>query len=150
MQTEVHRRSIRVWLARHRRGRLAYRQAPIARHRYRARPDYGILCAPFCTVFFSMSHKVLLLRGDGIGPEIVAAAVAVLTALRGRYGLDVELEDGLLGGAAIDDCGEPLPATTLAAARAADAILLGAVGGPKWERIACAPSSISSAICARR
>ncbi len=83
-----------------------------------------------------MSHKVLLLRGDGIGPEIVGAAAGVLTALRARHGLAVELEDGLLGGAAITDCGEPLPASTLAAARAADAILLGAVGGPQWDGIA--------------
>jgi 3-isopropylmalate dehydrogenase len=79
-----------------------------------------------------MSKKVLVLPGDGIGPEIVAEAVKVLEALN-RDGLGVELEHGLVGGAAYDETGSPLPARTLEQARAADAILLGAVGGPKWE-----------------
>jgi 3-isopropylmalate dehydrogenase len=79
-----------------------------------------------------MSKKVLVLPGDGIGPEIVAEAVKVLEALN-RDGLGVELEQGLVGGAAYDETGSPLPARTLEQARAADAILLGAVGGPKWE-----------------
>jgi 3-isopropylmalate dehydrogenase len=82
-----------------------------------------------------MAHKILLLKGDGIGPEIVDAAHEVLTALRGRFGLVVEVEEALMGGCAVDACGEPLPDSTLALARAADAILLGAVGGPKWDRI---------------
>jgi 3-isopropylmalate dehydrogenase len=79
-----------------------------------------------------MSKKVLVLPGDGIGPEIVAEAVKVLEALN-REGLGVELEQGLVGGAAYDETGSPLPERTLEQARAADAILLGAVGGPKWE-----------------
>ena len=83
-----------------------------------------------------MAHKILLIEGDGIGPEIVAVARAVLNALRERYGLAIELENALMGGCAVDACGDPLPAATLAAAHAADAILLGAVGGPKWDRIA--------------
>ncbi len=82
-----------------------------------------------------MSRRILLLPGDGIGPEIVEQAAAVLEALRQRHGLDVELEWGLVGGAAIDRHGDPLPDETLAPARAADAVLLGAVGGPKWEQI---------------
>lgn len=82
-----------------------------------------------------MSHKILVLAGDGIGPEIMAGAETVLSALTERFGLDVELEHGLMGGAAIDACGEPLPAATLQLARDADAILLGAVGGPKWDQI---------------
>jgi 3-isopropylmalate dehydrogenase len=82
-----------------------------------------------------MAHKILLLKGDGIGPEIVDAANEVLTALRERFGLAAEVEEALMGGCAVDACGEPLPDSSLALARAADAILLGAVGGPKWDRI---------------
>jgi len=82
-----------------------------------------------------MTHKILLINGDGIGPEIVGAAAAVLDALRDRYGLAYESEEALMGGCAFDAYGEPLPAVTLNAARAADAILLGAVGGPKWDQI---------------
>ncbi len=80
-----------------------------------------------------MSHKILILPGDGIGPEIVAEAVKVLEHLRDRRGLQVELEHALVGGAAVDATGTPLPEETLALARAADAVLLGAVGGPRWE-----------------
>ncbi len=82
-----------------------------------------------------MAHKLLLLKGDGIGPEIVDATLTVLNALRERYGLALEIEEALMGGCAVDAHGEPLPDSTLALARAADAILLGAVGGPKWDRI---------------
>lgn len=82
-----------------------------------------------------MAHKILLLQGDGIGPEIVDAAQGVLLALRDRFGLSVELEGALMGGCAVDAHGEPLPDSTLDLARAADAILLGAVGGPQWDRI---------------
>ena len=79
-----------------------------------------------------MTRRVLVLPGDGIGPEIVAEAVKVLDHLAGE-GLDVELDEGLIGGAAYDAAGSPLPESTLAMAREADAVLLGAVGGPKWE-----------------
>jgi 3-isopropylmalate dehydrogenase len=82
-----------------------------------------------------MTHKVLLLPGDGIGPEIVAEAVKVLECVDARFGLSLELEYGLLGGAAVDAHGVPLPEETLASARAADAILLGAVGGPRWDAL---------------
>ncbi len=81
-----------------------------------------------------MSHKVLVLPGDGIGPEIMAEAVKVLESLRSD-GLDIELEHGLVGGAAHDASGTPLPENTLRLARAADAVLLGAVGGPRWESL---------------
>ena len=81
-----------------------------------------------------MSHKVLVLPGDGIGPEIMAEAVRVLEALRSD-GLEIEIEHGLVGGAAYDAAGTPLPEDTLRLARAADAVLLGAVGGPKWESL---------------
>jgi len=80
-----------------------------------------------------MTKKILVLPGDGIGPEIVAEALKVLDRLSGEFGLDAELDEGLIGGAAYDATGHPLPDTTLAMAREADAILLGAVGGPKWE-----------------
>jgi 3-isopropylmalate dehydrogenase len=81
-----------------------------------------------------MTKKILVLPGDGIGPEIVAEAVKVLNRLMAG-GLDVELEYGLVGGAAYDADGHPLPAKTLEQARAADAILLGAVGGPQYESL---------------
>jgi 3-isopropylmalate dehydrogenase len=80
-----------------------------------------------------MSKKILILPGDGIGPEIVHEAVKVLARLRDEFGLEVDLDEALVGGAAIDDTGEPLPQATLELAREADAVLLGAVGGPKWE-----------------
>ena len=80
-----------------------------------------------------MTKKIAVLPGDGIGPEVVAEVVKVLQCLQRDFGLDVELEQALLGGAAYDRHGHPLPDSTLALAKAADAILLGAVGGPKWE-----------------
>ena len=79
-----------------------------------------------------MTKRVLILPGDGIGPEIVAEAVEVLDRLAGE-GLELELDEGLIGGAAYDAVGTPLPDATLAMAHEADAILLGAVGGPRWE-----------------
>jgi 3-isopropylmalate dehydrogenase len=82
-----------------------------------------------------MSKKILILSGDGIGPEIMRATERVIEVLVRDFGLDVVLEHALLGGCAVDETGQPLPAATLDRARAADAILLGAVGGPKWEKI---------------
>lgn len=78
-----------------------------------------------------MSHKVAVLGGDGIGPEVIAEAVKVLR----RVSSDVEFESALVGGAAYDDCGRPLPEATLDLCRNADAVLLGAVGGPRWDAI---------------
>ncbi|GAA0785742.1 3-isopropylmalate dehydrogenase [Marinobacterium sediminicola] len=80
-----------------------------------------------------MSKNVLVLPGDGIGPEIVTEARKVLDLVNARHGLGLEISEALVGGAAIDATGVPLPEETLAAAKAADAILLGAVGGPKWD-----------------
>ena len=82
-----------------------------------------------------MTQRILVLPGDGIGPEIVAEAVKILHALQRDHGLDVTLEEGLLGGCAVDATGEPYPARTQAQARAADAILLGAVGGPRYDSL---------------
>ncbi|WP_110600995.1 3-isopropylmalate dehydrogenase [Salinicola lusitanus] len=81
-----------------------------------------------------MSKKILVLPGDGIGPEITAEAVKILNACR-EAGLNAELEEALVGGAGYDAEGHPLPEATLAKAKAADAILLGAVGGPKWDTL---------------
>ena len=80
-----------------------------------------------------MSKKILILPGDGIGPEIVAEAVKVLICLRDDFGLDLEIYEALVGGAAHDEHGHPLPEETLRLAHDCDAVLLGAVGGPKWE-----------------
>lgn len=82
-----------------------------------------------------MTKKVLLLPGDGIGPEVIAQGQRVLEVLRDDHGFDVEMESGLIGGCAYEVTGEPLPDETLARAKAVDAVLLGAVGGPKWEAI---------------
>ena len=81
-----------------------------------------------------MTKKIAVLPGDGIGPEIVVEAVKVLEALK-LQGLDVALEYGLIGGAAYDEAGTPLPAETVTISKDADAILLGAVGGYKWESL---------------
>ena len=82
-----------------------------------------------------MSHKILILPGDGIGPEIIAEAVKLLDALKRSGDLAVELEHAHVGGAGLDASRSPLPETTLALARDADAVLLGAVGGPKWDSV---------------
>ncbi|MZR61614.1 3-isopropylmalate dehydrogenase [Alcanivorax sp. DP30] len=79
--------------------------------------------------------KVLVLPGDGIGPEIVNEAVKVLNVAKEKFGLEVELDEALVGGAAVDAEGDPLPESTLEKARAADAILFGSIGGPKWDAI---------------
>jgi len=80
-----------------------------------------------------MSHKILILSGDGIGPEIMAEAEKALAVLTAEFGLRMEIEHALVGGAALDGTGRPLPDATLALARAADAVLFGAIGGPQWD-----------------
>jgi 3-isopropylmalate dehydrogenase len=80
-----------------------------------------------------MTAKILILPGDGIGPEIMAEAEKVLGVLRERHGLDASWERALIGGAAFDATGEPLPPATVEKARASAAVLLGAVGGPKYD-----------------
>jgi 3-isopropylmalate dehydrogenase len=78
-----------------------------------------------------MPHLVAVLPGDGIGPEVVAEAIKVLKAV----GAPIEFQEALVGGAAYDATGHPLPPETLALCKRADAVLLGAVGGPKWDKI---------------
>ncbi|HET8897336.1 MAG TPA: 3-isopropylmalate dehydrogenase [Rhodanobacteraceae bacterium] len=80
-----------------------------------------------------MKATIVTLPGDGVGPEVIAAAVAVLKAVAAHFGHEFHFDEQLIGGSAIDACGEPLPAATLAACQHADAVLLGAVGGPKWS-----------------
>jgi 3-isopropylmalate dehydrogenase len=82
-----------------------------------------------------VAAKILILPGDGIGPEVVAEAVKVLTFLNDTHGLGLEMERALVGGCAYDAYGHPLPPQTLDLARAADAVLLGAVGGYKWDTL---------------
>ncbi|MCK4951400.1 MAG: 3-isopropylmalate dehydrogenase [Gammaproteobacteria bacterium] len=79
--------------------------------------------------------KIAILPGDGIGQEIVAEAVKVLECLRADFGLTIEMEQGLVGGTAYDATGKPLPGETLKLVKDADSILLGAVGGTKWESL---------------
>ena len=80
-----------------------------------------------------MQAKITLLPGDGIGPEVVAEGVKVLQAVAAKFGHTFEYTEALIGGIAIDTTGNPLPDETLAACKASDAVLLGAVGGPKWS-----------------
>ena len=82
-----------------------------------------------------MNKEILILPGDGIGPEIVGQARRVLEALNAKHQLGLTLTEGLLGGAATDEYGNPYPAQTRELAARADAILLGAVGGPKWDDV---------------
>lgn len=80
-----------------------------------------------------MAYRILVLRGDGIGPEVAGEALQVLRQLARRSAVDMEFKEGVVGGHAIDQLGTPLPDEVLKQAQEADAILLGAVGGPKWD-----------------
>jgi len=80
-----------------------------------------------------MKAKILAISGDGIGPEVTAEAVKVLKKIGERFGHEFSFDEALLGGIAIDETGNPFPKETIEKAHNADAILLGAVGGPKWE-----------------
>ena len=82
-----------------------------------------------------MTRKIAVLPGDGVGPEVVAEAVKVLERLKRNFGLKVELETAPVGGAAYDHTGRPLPEATLKLAQAADAVLLGAVGGLQYDTL---------------
>lgn len=82
-----------------------------------------------------MTKKIAVLPGDGIGPEVVNEAIKVLERLRDGFGLRVEIESATVGGAAYDQAKRPLPEATLRLAEAADAVLLGAVGGPKYDAL---------------
>ena len=81
------------------------------------------------------SYRIVLVPGDGIGPEIVGGAVQVLKAVGAKYGHDFHFDTVLAGGCAIDAYGVPLPEESLKACLASDSVLLGAVGGPKWDTL---------------
>ncbi len=80
-----------------------------------------------------MNYKIAVIKGDGIGPEIVGASMKVLDAVAEKYGHSFEYHEVLAGGAAIDATGSPLPQETVEVCKASDAVLLGALGGPKWD-----------------
>ena len=82
-----------------------------------------------------MTARIVFLPGDGVGPEVSAEALRVLQAAAQAHGIAIDCTEALMGGAAIDATGEPLPAATLAACRSADAVFLGAVGGPRWADV---------------
>jgi len=82
-----------------------------------------------------MKYSIALLKGDGIGPEIVDSAVEVLKKIGTKYGHEFEFTPYLIGGCAIDATGEPLPEETVKGCLASDSVLLGAVGGPKWDNL---------------
>jgi len=79
------------------------------------------------------TYRIAALPGDGVGTEVFASAREVLAQISRQFHIDLHLDEQLIGGAAVDATGDPLPPATIAACRAADAILLGAVGGPKWD-----------------
>ena len=79
--------------------------------------------------------KIAVLRGDGIGPEVIDSALIVFDAITSKYGHQFELIDGKIGGIAIDEVGTPLPDDTVSVCEEVDAILFGAVGGPKWDSV---------------
>ncbi len=88
---------------------------------------------PLTHIRSTMTKTIAVLPGDGIGPEVVAQAVKAIDCLRADFGLDADCHDADVGGVAYDTHGDPLPPQTLALARRADALLLGAVGGPRWD-----------------
>jgi len=83
--------------------------------------------------------EILLLPGDGVGPEVVEQAMIVLDAVKSKYSLEYTISEGMIGGQAIDATGKPLPQETLKKVQASDVIILGSVGGPKWDAL---PSDI--------
>lgn len=82
------------------------------------------------------NYTITLLRGDGIGPEVIDSVVDVLNAVQKKFGFSIQYKDELIGGCAIDATGTPLPQQTIDVCLASDAVLLGAVGGPKWDQLA--------------
>lgn len=88
-----------------------------------------------------MMARIAVLPGDGIGPEVTASAVEVLRAVARRFGHEFTVTQGRIGGDALDECGSPLPAETVALCKSSHAVLLGAVGGPRWAGHAPGPET---------
>ena len=82
-----------------------------------------------------MNYKIAVIKGDGIGPEIVEASMKVLDKIGEKYNHTFDYTEVLAGGAAIDACDTPLPQKTVDICKASDAVLLGALGGPKWDNL---------------
>ena len=82
-----------------------------------------------------MKYSIAVIRGDGIGPEIVEEGIRALNAAAKRFGFSLSYSEVLMGGCAIDELGTPLPQDTISVCKSSDAVLLGAVGGPKWETL---------------
>src|SRR5437867_11839904 len=82
-----------------------------------------------------MDYRIAVLPGDGVGPEVVAEGLKVLHVIEAQYNVHFTLRHGLVGGAAIDATGDPLPEATLQLCRESDAVLFGSVGGPKWDAL---------------
>ncbi len=80
-------------------------------------------------------YKIAVLKGDGIGPEVATEAVKVLEKVAEKYNIEFNFTDALIGGAAYDKTGNPLPQETIDLCKASDAVILGAVGGPKWDTL---------------
>ena len=83
----------------------------------------------------SKSYKIALLPGDGIGPEVIVESVKILDAIAERSDFSFEYTEAAAGGAAIDAHNDPMPQSTVDLCKASDAVLLGAVGGPKWDEL---------------
>lgn len=83
----------------------------------------------------SKSYRIAVIKGDGIGPEIIDEAIKVLDAVSITQGFNLKYEEMLLGGAAIDETGVPLPDETIKGVKKSDAVLFGAIGGPKWDNL---------------
>jgi len=81
------------------------------------------------------NYKIGVIKGDGIGPEIVDEAIKVLDAVAAKYNFNLDYKEFLLGGAAIDETGVPLPEETISGVKSVDAVLFGAIGGPKWDNL---------------
>lgn len=97
-----------------------------------------------------MEKTIALLPGDGIGPEVTESLKSVLISVASQFGISFDFDEYAIGGAAIDATGEPLPADTLAGCLAADAVFLGAVGGPKWDALPRAQRPESGLLGLRR
>ena len=98
----------------------------------------------------SSFFTVLILPGDGIGPEVCAPAASILDQAASHFNITLQFKQGLIGGAAIETTGDPLPAATLTLAAEADAILLGAVGGPQWDQLPAAERPEAALLQLRR
>ena len=97
--------------------------------------DWRIKDCVFQVNFMNQQYRLTLLPGDGIGPEIMTIAVDVLKVIGQQFNLDFIFQEALIGGAAIEETGQPLPEETLTTARNSDAVLLAAIGGYKWDNL---------------